>query len=227
MRAAGTTFPPFGLGTAAGHRAHHAGPSGAGCQPSCAGRRGEWGIALGLGTLLLPGYVGGIVAVKLHGSDLGASLAQYYLDAEQYERFSQVFLALFAGAFLQLSALLLCGFSAVGGVLLGVGFAGKGWVLGTCAASVYVAGAQRGLVVYWLLTCLPDLGLLWLLVWFALHVFRVCGDLTRFVFGPQGHARLQPNIRSMLIRYCISLGMAAAISAVGAASAVLFAGVLL
>lgn len=225
MRAAGAVPRPFALTGRHGHTP--AGDAAAGYAPARRQEKVEWRPGVGLGILFLLGYFGGIVAAKLAGSDFGAVLAQYYLDAAQYEQFTHVWASWFAGAFLQLSAVLLCGFSAVGGPLLAFGFACKGWVLGLCAASVYAAAARRGLVIYWLLTCLPDLALLWLMLCFALYAWQASGALARFAFGSQGRARLQPNIKSMIIRYFISVLLSLAFSAVGAASAVLFAGVLL
>lgn len=224
MRAAGTVPRAFPFSGRAARKP--AGEAGAGYAPRHAEPSDGW-LGLGLGILFLLGYMGGIVAAKLGGSDIGTALAGYYLDAGQYERFATVWSRWFAGGFLQLTAVLLCGFSAVGGPLLALGFIAKGWMLGLCASSVYATAAQRGLVVYWLLTCLPDLGLLWLLVWFSLRVFGVSGAIARFTFGANGHARLQPNTKLLIIRYFVSLFLVLVLTAASAASAVLFAGVLL
>ena len=47
-------------------------------------------------------------------SELGKDLAAYYMDGTHYTAFSAVFLGLYSGAFLQLSAVALCGFRRLG-----------------------------------------------------------------------------------------------------------------
>lgn len=224
MRAARTLPGPLSFSGGATRKSSV--EAGGGYAPRHAEHPDSW-LGLGLGALFVLGYMGGIIAAKLGGSGIGSTLAGYYLDAGQYERFTAVWSRWFAGGFLQLTAVLLCGFSAVGGLLLVFGFAAKGWVLGLCAAGAYATAAQRGLVVYWLLTCLPDLGLLWVMVWFSMRAFGVSGAIARFTFGSNGHTRLQPNTKWMLIRYFSSLAWVLFLSGVGSASAVLFAGVLL
>ena len=120
---------------------------------------------------------------------LGPGLAAYYSQAEHFAHWTQVFADLYSGAFLQCTIVFLCGFSALGPGLIGLFLAGKGVMLGLCAAGVYSNGGAHGLVVYWLLTCLSDLILLVLLLWLALSAQAPWGNAAaRFARSGAAHA---------------------------------------
>ena len=116
-------------GQNAGTSAHTAGPhAGAslGLRP-----------VLGLAALFLAGYVGGILYCRGSVPEPAALLAGFYMDKQNFADFGAVFASLFSAAFLQMTAAALCGSSAIGPAPLAVLFAGRGTMLGLCAAAVY------------------------------------------------------------------------------------------
>ena len=235
MRAAKTAAVPLWRAAPAAKAAESARPQaqgGAACQARRRPRRRDeagwlspW--CLGYLALFVAGHLGGVLAGQLGVSELGKDLAAYYMDSTHYTAFSAVFLGLYSGAFLQLSAVALCGFSALGGGFLAAFFALKGAVFGLCAAGVFARGGARGLVVYWLMTCLPELCLLLLTLWLAVCAQRLAAALLRSLGGGGLHARPMNGTKTLLLRYFTALVLGAAVCAAGGGSAVFFAGVLL
>lgn len=190
---------------------------------------GRWRAGLMFSTLFLLGDLGGVLAGRLGGCTWGQELAAYYSQAEHFAHWTQVFADLYSGAFLQCTIVFLCGFSALGPGLIGLFLAGKGVMLGLCAAGVYSNGGVHGLVVYWLLTCLSDLILLVLLLWLALSAQALGVTLLHALHGQAPHTRRAPvsMLQRLVLSYLAALLIGAAGCLVGAGSAVLFAGVLL
>ena len=179
-----------------------------------------------LGSVFVAGYLGGLWAGRTQEPEFGRSLARFYMDSSQYLAYGGVFGSLFSGSFLQLTTVLLMGFSALGVGLLPVFFLAKGAFYGLGAASVYLQGGARGLVVHWLINSLPDLFLLFVLLWFALRAKTMAEDLGRCLQGGSRLRRTMP-VGKLLLDYGLALLLAALLSALGAALAVIFAGVLL
>lgn len=180
-------------------------------------------------TAFLLGYLPGILLGR-GGTAAGAALAARYMDRQCFAAFGPVFTDLFAGAFLQSTLVLLCGFCALGALTLTALFALKGTWLGFCAANVFAAGGARALVAHWLISCLPDLGILLLLFALTLRAGPLCGALLRTVLGgtpPAGSLSAAALTRSLLWRYGLVLAGSAVCCALGAGSAVFFAGILL
>lgn len=219
---AGTAWPrrtPGHGGTAKPTRMQNAAP-------------GETRLGAACITAFLLGYLPGILLGR-GGTAAGAALAAYYMDKQSFAAFGPVFLDLFAGAFLQSTIVLLCGFCALGAVPLAALFAVKGTYLGFCAANVFAAGGAKGLVAHWLITCLPDLGLLLLLFSLTVCAGPLCAALLRTALGgaaPVGilnSASPAALTRTLLWRYGLVLAASAACCALGAGSAVFFAAILL
>ena len=93
-------------------------------------------------------------------------------------------------------------------------------------ADLIVVNKPRGLVVHWLINSLPDLFLLFVLLWFALRAKTMAEDLGRCLQGGSRLRRTMP-VGKLLLDYGLALLLAALLSALGAALAVIFAGVLL
>lgn len=185
-----------------------------------------WQTGAAFGALFFLGYLFGILKGRLGDSDFGAALAAYYMDGDHFSVVGTLFFDLYSGAFLQAVLVLVCGFSAMGTALLGGYFCLRGAVMGLCAASVFVQGGTRALVVHWMLTCLPDLGVFLVMLWLACQANACALALLRGMsYG--GHLRQAPPLRAMLVRFLVSLLLAAGICLLGAASGVVFAGVLL
>lgn len=188
----------------------------------------ELGCVLGFGALFLVGYTVGILICREQTPEIGSAFAQYYMDKQNYTSFAKLFVRLFSALFLQSGMVLLCGMNAVGIPLLAAFFGAKGALLGICAASVFLTSEARGLVVYWLMTCLPDVVTLVLLLWLAKNAAETSGALFRTVLSGAGtRGTLERQTKKMLIRYLVTLGIGAVCSTLGAASSGLFAGVLL
>lgn len=186
-----------------------------------------WSAILLFGLLFFVGYLGGVFKGRSGQSELGEQLAGYYRSAEHFSAFVPLFLDLFGAALLQAVLVLACGFSAVGSGFLCLYFAARGAVLGLCAASVFVQGGTKGLVVHWMLTCLPDLGVFLVMLWLAVQANRCAGGLLRMVLSNSTHLRQMLPVKRLLLRFATVLALSAVLSLVGAASGVLFAGVLL
>lgn len=195
--------------------------------PGTAGKpRACWGV--GLGILFLLGYSAGVLICREQVPAIGQALAQYYMDKQNYLEFSDICVAQFSALFLQAGIVILCGSSLLGNVFLAVFFAGRGLVLGVCASAVFLTYQARGLVVYWLLTFLPDAAALILLLWLAQKSAELAMILFRSVLSnAAARGGLQEKIRSLMIRSLMVLMVGACCSALGAAAAGLFAQVLL
>lgn len=184
--------------------------------------------AMVFGLVFLASYAVGIVAGRLGISSVGEAMAAYAMDEQSYQRVPAVFGTLMSASFLQATAVLLCGFSAVGAALLALFFVMKGIGLGLCAGCVYSAGGAKALTVHWLLNCLPDLAILLLTLWLAMYAVQLCGGVSRAIFGGAGvRGGLVGYSRQLIVRYIAVLLALSACCAIGAGSAVFFAGVLL
>lgn len=186
-----------------------------------------WKAALLFGILFFIGYLSGIGEGRAGSSEFGAALASYYTDSANFAAVSPLFMTLFGAAFLQAVLVFLCGFSALGSLFLGTYFAARGAVLGLCAAGVFVSGGTRGLVVHWMLTCLPDMGVFLVMLWLAVRANQCAVLIFRSLINAGGHVRSVPPLKALLIRFAVALLLAAAVCLFGAASGVVFAGVLL
>lgn len=183
-----------------------------------------WGFA----AAFLLGYLPGILAGRTGALPLGGELAAYYMDGLRYARFAPVLASLLGTAFLQLTCTALCGFSAIGLPALALLFLLRGGFLGLGAASVFVQGGAKALVIHWLLSFLPDLALLLLALWLSGYAARLAGGIFRDVFcGGAARNALFAAARRLLTRYLVSLLGSALVCLIGAGLAVLFAGVLL
>lgn len=181
---------------------------------------------LAFAVLFFIGYLIGIPAGRRGEETYGAALAAFRMDKQNYAAFLTVYVRFLSGMFLQTTAVMLCGFHVGGSIFLGIFFVAKGILMGLCASGVYLAQGVRGLVVHWLLSCLPDLGLLLLLLWLAGRAYLLSAGLIRCAFSG-GRAGLTAPIRQLIVRYLIAVAVGAGANLVFAASAVLFAGVLL
>lgn len=188
--------------------------------------KGNWSI--GFGVLFLLGYAAGVLVCREQVSAIGQSLAQYYMDKQNYTTFIDIFLVQFSALFLQAGIIVLCGSSILGNTFLILFFAGRGWMLGVCASAVFLAYQARGLVVYWLLTFLPNAATLILMLWLAQKAAELAGTLLRAVLSnTAARGTFQEKIKALLIRYLLVLVVGSCCSALGAAAAGLFAQVLL
>lgn len=182
-----------------------------------------WMLFFGLFFL---GYLSGIFAGR-DGTDYGTALAQYYMDKQNYTSFMQVFSGLFAGAFLQLTLVFVCGFSAWASLFLAGFFAARGALMGICASGIFVAGGARSLVIHWLLTCLPDIGMLLLSLWLSGNAAHLGGELCRCIFvGGNRNGLLRPA-KALMLRYLFAVFCGFLFCGIGAAGSIVFAGVLL
>lgn len=190
-------------------------------------RSNSWSGIFLFGALFLVGYLGGVLKGRTGQSELGNQLAAYYQTAENFSAFVPLFLDLLGSAFLQATLVLACGFSAVGSGFLCLYFVARGAVMGLCAASVFVQGGTKALVVHWMLTCLPDLSVFLIMLWLAAQAQRCAGEMLRLLLGNGSHLRQTPQVRKLLLRFATALFLSVVSCVVGAASGVLFAGVLL
>lgn len=186
-----------------------------------------WKAVMVFGGLFFVGYLGGILQGRLGNSVFAQALASYYRDPQNFTAFTSLFADQFSGAFLQAVLVLACGFSAVGSGFLGLYFVARGAILGLCAAQVYMQGGTRALVVHWLLTCLPDLGVFLVMLWLAIQANRCALGIFTGMVGHGGRIRRIPPIRQLLLRFVSALFLCAGICILGSASGVVFAGVLL
>lgn len=190
-------------------------------------RNPVWQAGAAFGALFFLGYLFGIFKGRLGDSLFGVSLAAYYMDAENFSAAGTLFCDLYSGALLQAILVLACGFSALGAVFLGGYFALRGAVMGLCAAGVFVQGGTRALVVHWMLTCLPDLGIFLVMLWLAAQSNQCAMVMFRCAFQGGGHLCRNPPLRPLMFRFLTALLLAALVCLLGAASGVVFAGVLL
>lgn len=186
-----------------------------------------WKAAMVFGGMFFAGYLGGILKGKLGDSSFAEMLASYYRDPQNFTSVTTLFADQYSGVFLQAVLVLACGFSAVGSGFLGLYFVARGAILGLCAAEVYMQGGTRALVVHWLLTCLPDLGVFLVMLWLAIQANRCALGIFTGVLGSGSHLRRTPPLRQLLLRFVFALLIGAGICILGAASGIVFAGVLL
>ena len=188
--------------------------------------KSNWGIHLGV--LFLLGYAAGVLICREQVSAVGQALAQYYMDKQNYTSFMEIYVVQFSALFLQAGIIVLCGSSILGNAFLILFFAGRGLTLGVCASAVFLTYQARGLVVYWLLTFLPNVATLLLLLWQAQKAAELAGALLRAVLSnTASRGMFREKIKILLIRYLLVLVVGACCSALGAAAAELFAQVLL
>lgn len=176
------------------------------------------------------GYLPGILTGR-DTAGSGSLLAAYYMDKQNFASWGQVFEDLYAGAFLQATLVLLFGFCALGMLLLSVLFALKGMYLGYCAAAVFAQSGAKGLLIHWLLTCLPDLSIVFLLFFLAACAAALCRSLLRVAFGTAGRGAAQASLysqaKALVLRYIAVLALGALFCALGSGSAVFLAAILL
>lgn len=122
-------------------------------------------FALGCACLFLLGYLPGIWLGRTGAWVSGVSWRLTTCLKAATARFSLYGSGSFPAAFLQLAALYLCSFSALGCFFFPILFFLRGGFLGLCAACVLAAGESRGLVCYWLLSSLPNLSVLFAGLW--------------------------------------------------------------
>lgn len=188
--------------------------------------KNNWGIHLGM--LFLFGYAAGVLICQEQVSAVGQALAQYYMDKQNYTAFMEIYVAQFSALFLQAGIIVLCGSSILGNAFLILFFVGRGLILGVCASTVFLTYQARGLVVYWLLTFLPNVATLLLLLWLAQKAAELAGALLRAVLSSAAsRGMFREKIKVLLIRYLLILVVGSCCSALGAAAAGLFARVLL
>lgn len=184
-------------------------------------------VTLLFGAMFFAGYLAGVLKGRTGQSELGSQLAAYYSAAEHFSAFVPLFLDLLGSAFLQAVLVLACGFSAVGSGFLCLYFAARGAVMGLLAASVFMQGGTRALVVHWLVTCLPDLSTFLVMLWLAIQANRCSGAIFRVLLGGGAHLRQALPVKALFFRFATALCLCVILCAIGAASGVLFAGVLL
>lgn len=184
--------------------------------------------APGFAAAFFLGYLPGIWLGRGEVLEIGAQLAGWYLDKQSYPAFGPVLANLAANAILQVTLIFLCGLSAAGVPLLALFFTGRGCFMGLCAGSVFALGGAKSLVVYWLMHCLPYLGVLAAEMWMALYATTLSGGLFQEVFGsgaPRG--MISGGMRRLFIRYIVSFLLVLLFCVLGAGLDVLLAAILL
>ena len=184
--------------------------------------------APGFAAAFFLGYLPGIWLGRGEVLEIGSQLAGWYLDKQSYPAFGPVLANLAANAILQVTILFLCGLSAAGVPLLALFFTGRGCFMGLCAGSVFALGGAKSLVVYWLMHCLPDLGVLAAEMWMALYATTLSGGLFQEVFGsgaPRG--MISGGMRRLFIRYIVSFLIVLLFCVLGAGLDILLAAILL
>lgn len=178
--------------------------------------------------LFFAGYLCGLILSRTWQPAVGEILAAYYTEKLHFTNLATVFAAFYSAFFLQLMAVLIFGSSPAGLVLMTALFLLRGSVLGICAAALYRTAGMRGLVIYWLLTFLPDATSLLLLLWVSGSACMLSHALLQLLLGG-GTVRgaLKVKAQSLLYRFGIALIAGAVCGVLGAASAILFAAVLL
>ena len=178
--------------------------------------------------LFFGGYSVGLMLGRLKMPQFGTDFAQYYLDRQNFTAFGTVFATLFTAAFAQLTFLVLSGFCALGMGLLVLFFALKGALLGLCTAALFAAGGAKGLVIYWLLTWLPEIALLLLTLYQAACAAGVCGGVFHIAMGnSMPHYGIVSEVRTCLKSYIATSFLSVLFCGLGAGAALFFAAVLL
>ena len=185
-------------------------------------------VPFGCACLFLLGYLPGIWLGRAGSWEPGSQLAAYYLAKSSYSTVLAVWQWQFSAAFLQLAALYLCSFSALGCCFFLILFFLRGGFLGLCAACVLAAGESRGLVCYWLLSSLPNLTVLFAGLWLSGYGAPMSNGLFQCVFsGGTARGQLAAAFRRLTIRFLLCLLLAALTSLLSAWLSVFLAGVLL
>lgn len=171
-----------------------------------------WGCA---GVFLL-GYLPGIWIGRTGTTSFGQQLAAYYAALVQSQQASlpTMFLQNFSAAFLQIFAVLLCGFSAWGCGFLLLLFAVRGLFLGFSAASAAAAYGAKGLLLYRLATAIPDIATLLLCLWLAGSAAALAAELFRGMCGRGQHSRTG-SLRRLSVRFAASVLLAVLFSGIG------------
>lgn len=190
---------------------------------------GDWSsISMGCAFLFLLGYLPGIWLGRSGVWASGSQLAAYYLAQSSYSTVLAVWQWQFSAAFLQLAALYLCSFSAVGCFFFLLLFFLRGGFLGLCAACVLAVGESRGLICYWLLSSLPDLSVLFAGLWLTRYGAILSVGLFQCVFsGGPTRGLLTTAFRRLTIRFLLCLLLAGVASLINGWLSVLLARVLL
>lgn len=173
---------------------------------------------MGCAAAFLAEYLPGIWLGR-GGSALGQQLAAYYAKSPDGTAFAAAFGAKFAVCFLQLSAVLLCGFCVWGVGLLAALFAARGAFLGFCAASVTVENGAAGLLQYRTATMVSDIASLLLCLWLAGWAAQLAAELFHAMCG-RATRQTPGTARRLAVRYAAALAASAAFSAVGVLVAV-------
>lgn len=166
------------------------------------------------GTMFLAGYLPGIWLGRGSISALGQELAAYYTKSPENAAFAAIFGTKFSVSFLQLTAVFLCGFCALGVGLLALLFAARGVFLGYCAASVAAVNGAAGLVQYRLVTIGTDTAALFLCLWLAGWSARLAGELFNVICG-RATRETPGTLRRLAVRFGAALVLSAVFSAVG------------
>ena len=168
---------------------------------------------IGCAAAFLAGYLPGIWLGR-GGSALGQQLAAYYAKSPDGTAFAAAFGTEFAVCFLQLSAVLLCGFCVWGVGLLAAVFAVRGAFLGFCAASVTVESGAAGLLQYRAATMVSDVVVLLLCLWLAGWAAQLAAELFRAACG-RATRQTPGTARRLAVRYAAALAASAVFCAVG------------
>ena len=185
-------------------------------------------VPLGCACLFLLGYLPGIWLGRTGAWVSGSQLAAYYLSKSSYSTVFSVWQWQFSADFLQLAALYLCSFSALGCFFLPILFFLRGGFLGLCAACVLAAGESRGLVCYWLLSSLSNLSVLFAGLWLSGYSAAISNGLFQCVFsGGAARGQLAGAFRRLTIRFLFCLLLAGTVNLVNGWLSVFLAGVLL
>lgn len=184
------------------------------------GFAGGW-VLLCAGAFLI-GYLPGIELGRGGDSVWGQQLAAYYLDPAHFAGWVPVFTDQMAAAFLQLLLIAVCAFSALGQGLLPLFFAARGCFLGFCAAYILAAGGTKGVVTYWLLSCLPDLGVLLVGLWLSGHALALSRGLFQSIFlGGAPRGQLHAATRRLAVRWGVAFLAVCLLSALSSGLCVL------
>ena len=161
----------------------------------CAGPPGEnscGGWVLLCAAAFLAGYLPGMELGRGGDTPWGQQLAAYYLDISQFSAWLPVFTDQIAAAFLQLMLVVMCAaFPRLGRgschCFLPAGAASWGF-----APPMWQAQPEaKGIVTYWLLSCLPDLSVLLIGLWLSGHALVLSRGLFSRCFPWGGAPRGQ------------------------------------
>lgn len=170
---------------------------------------------LWFGAAFLAGYLPGIWLGRGGTSALGRELAAYYAKSPESGTLAAAFGARFSVAFLQITAVFLCGFCVWGVGLLAILFAARGVFLGYCAASTAALNGAAGVLHYRLNTAVSDMTALVLCLWLAGWSARLAAELFRTLRGrPTREA--PAAARRLAIRFAAAVALSAVFGVVGA-----------